>query len=55
MKRLRTWVTGVLLMGVAIVPLPGCARGANPIAMILPLALSVGASVGSYYLIKELQ
>jgi hypothetical protein len=54
MKRIRTWMTGVLLTGVALLPLPGCARGANPIATLLPIALSVGASIGSYYLIKEL-
>ena len=55
MKRIRTWMTGVLLLCVALLPLPGCARGANPVALLLPLALSVGASIGSYYLIRELQ
>jgi len=56
MKRIRTGIAGLLLAALAALPLPGCAGpgGAGPGGTLAPLLLSVGASVGSYLLIKEL-
>lgn len=54
MKRLRDATAGLTLTLVALVPLPACAPGANPIGAVAGLALSIGASVGSYLLIKEI-
>ena len=57
MKRLRDAMAGLLLMIVALVPLPACAPGAggaNPMGALAGVVLSVGASVGSYFLIKEI-
>ena len=55
MKRLRRWISAVVLASVALVPLPGCtAQGSQGLGAIAGLALSVGASVGTYFLVKEL-
>lgn len=55
MQRLRHATAGVLLGVLALVPLPACTPGApNPIGAVAGLALSIGASVGSYLLIKEI-
>ncbi len=57
MKRIRTAVAGLLLGALALLPLPGCmgAGGAGgPLGSLAGVALSIGASVGSYLLIKEL-
>ena len=55
MKRLRGLITGLVLGALALIPLPGCAGGAGggP-GPVLGAVMSVGASVGSYFLIKEL-
>jgi len=55
MKRLRALITGLVLGALALLPLPGCAGGGGgaPNAL-MGTALSLGASVGSYFLIKEL-
>lgn len=55
MKRTRSSICGAVLLALAALPLPGCARGPAALGSVLVLALSVGASVGSYFLIKELQ
>lgn len=58
MKRLRRLVAGALLLLSACLPLPGCAPsragGPSPMGAVAGLALSIGASVGSYLLIKEI-
>ena len=54
MKRLRNATAGLALTLTAAMPLPGCTPGASPIGAIGGLLLSVGASVGSFLLIKEL-
>ncbi len=56
MKRIRTSIAGLLLGALALLPLPGCvgAGGASPLGSLAGVALSIGASVGSYLLIKEL-
>jgi len=57
MKRVRTAIAGLLLGALALLPLPGCVGGpqGNPMGSLAVLALSIGASVGSYLLIKELK
>lgn len=55
MKRIRNTVAGLLLGAMALLPLPGCmAPGGGPLGSLAGVALSIGASVGSYLLIKEL-
>ena len=55
MRRMRMGVAGLLLGALALLPLPGCMTpGGNPMASLAGVALSIGASVGSYLLIKEL-
>jgi hypothetical protein len=55
MKRLRKRIAAVVLASAMLLPLPGCTQGgAQGLGAIAGLALSVGASVGSYFLIREL-
>lgn len=55
MKRLRTWISALVVSVLALLPLPGCTQGgAQGLGAIAGLALSVGASVGTYFLIREL-
>jgi hypothetical protein len=55
MKRARTAIAGLLLGALALLPLPGCVGpGPNPVGSLAAVALSIGASVGTYLLIKEL-
>jgi hypothetical protein len=54
MKRGRKWITVITLAGCGLVPLPGCQGAPQCLGAVMQLALGVGASVGSYFLIKEL-
>lgn len=55
MKRIRRSVALLMVLGMFTFPLKGCAGGpAGPVGAVAKLALSVGASVGSYLLIREL-
>ena len=56
MKRARNAMAGLLLGAIALLPLPGCmGPGGNPVGSLAAAALSIGASVGTYLLIKELK
>jgi hypothetical protein len=55
MKRLRRTLAALILGILAFLPLPGCTAGqAAGMGAVMQLALGVGASVGSYFLIREL-
>lgn len=55
MKRLRRRIAILLVSVAALLPLPGCTSSqASGMGALLQLGLAVGASVGTYYLIKEL-
>jgi len=56
MKRIRKSVSVLLLAVAALIPLPGCTGGgAQAGSALAQAALGVGISVGTYFLIKELQ
>lgn len=52
MKSVRRTLAVILLLGMATMPLPGCAGGGGQ--QIMGLLLGLGVSVGSYYLVNEL-
>ncbi len=55
MTRVRRSVSLLLVLGVLTFPMKGCAGGPGAgMGALAKLALSVGASVGTYLLIKEL-
>ena len=55
MKRVRTSIAGVLLLVLAALPLPGCMGGPGAgMGSMARVLMSVGASVGTYLLVKEL-
>lgn len=55
MKRARKWMAVVLLSTVGALPLGGCAGGPGAgLGQLAGLALGVGASLGSYYLIRAI-
>ncbi len=56
MQRIRRRIATVLLAGSFLVPLPGCsgAQTGAGFGALAKLALGIGASVGSYLLIQEL-
>ena len=53
MKSVRRTLAVILLLGMATMPLPGCAGGGGQ--QIMGLLLGLGVSVGSYYLVNELK
>jgi hypothetical protein len=56
MKRGRKWIAAVVLAALGALPLGGCVGGPGPaIGQLAGLALGVGASVGTYYLVKSLK
>ena len=52
MRVVRRTLAVLLLVGMATMPLPGCAGGGGQ--QIMGLLLGLGVSVGSYYLVNEL-
>lgn len=57
--RTRRLISALLLGALVALPLSGCARGGrggpDPVmGRLMSIALGVGVSVGTYYLIKEL-
>jgi hypothetical protein len=55
MTRTRRGLATVLMALMLALPLPGCAGGPGAgLGAVAQLALSIGASVGSYFLVKEL-
>ena len=54
MRLVRRTLAVLLLVGIATMPLPGCAGG-NPMGQLMGLALGLGVSLGSYYLVQELK
>lgn len=55
MTRIRRSVVLLMMLGLLTFPMKGCAGGPGAgLGALAKLALSVGGSVGSYLLIKEL-
>ncbi|MDA1193630.1 MAG: hypothetical protein O2894_00435 [Planctomycetota bacterium] len=56
MKAIRRSIAAIVLGALALLPLPGCAGGgAGGMGQLMGMALGLGASVGSYYLLQELK
>ncbi len=55
MTRIRRRIATVLVALMLALPLPGCAGGPGAgLGSLAQIALSIGASVGSYLLVKEI-
>ena len=54
MKSVRRTLAVILLLGMATMPLPGCAGGGGQPVMLMGQEVRLGVSVGSYYLVNEL-
>lgn len=52
MRLVRRTMAVLLLIGMATMPLPGCAGGGGQ--QIMGLLMGLGVSVGTYYLTQEL-
>ncbi len=55
MRLVRRTLAVLLLVGMATMPLPGCAGGGGPMGQLMGLALGLGVSLGSYWLVNELK
>ena len=54
MTGLRRVLATLLMAALALLPLPGCAGAGVAAGGLASVALSIGASVGSYLLIREI-
>jgi hypothetical protein len=56
MRIVRRTVAALILVVLAASPLPGCAGGGGgPMGQLAGIAMGLGVSLGSYYLVNELK
>ncbi len=56
MRIVRRTLAALILTALAACPLPGCVgAGGGPIGQLAGIAMGLGVSVGSYYLVQELK
>ena len=55
MSRSRRCLCGLVLAGVALMPLPGCSSLGGTLGALAKVAIGVGIAVGTYYLVEALK